>query len=195
MRVHTNAQSSLIALTAFLLLAISISASAQAPAQQNPVAPGQTQANQVNQPPVQNPFALLDLTQEQVQKIRLINAELKDERAAAVIRLRQAQRALNIALESPNPDEKLMEQRSREFADAQAATVRLSSLTEARVLQVLTQEQRDRLRQIRQRNQAMRRANQQNQRNGLGGQRTNSLQRGTNPPPPLRPNQRRPGRP
>ena len=98
----------------------------------------------------------LGLTQDQVQKIRLINAELKDQRQQATLRLRQARRALAEAVESPTPDETLISQRSRELAEAQASTIRLRSLTEARILQVLTPEQRARIREIRQRNQALR---------------------------------------
>jgi Spy/CpxP family protein refolding chaperone len=122
----------------------------------------------------------LNLTPEQIQKIRAINLELRDQRQAANQKQRLAQRALAEAIESPAPNEVLIEQRSHELADAQATTIRLRSLTEARVLQVLTPEQRIRLREIRQRNQAARReANQQ------------GLQRGVNATAPLGPNQRK----
>ena len=70
------------------------------------------------------------------------------------MKLRQAQRALAEAVESPTANESLIEQRSHEVADAQAATIRLRSLTEARILQVMTPEQRLKLREMRQRNQA-----------------------------------------
>src|SRR2546427_12881888 len=83
----------------------------------------------------------LNLTPDQIQKIRGINAELRDQRQAANLRLRLSQRALAEAVESPTPNEALIQQRSRAVADAQAATIRLRSLTEARILQVLTPEQ------------------------------------------------------
>lgn len=189
MKNTTTATPSLISLAALLMLAFSSQVRAQTPVQQPPAEPGPAQA-QVNQPnQVQDLFSQLNLTPEQVQKIRTINDELKDERQVANLRLRLAQRALTVAIESPTPDEKLIEQRSKEVAEAQAVTIRLRSLTEARVRQVLTPEQRTRLKEIRERNQALRRQNQQNQRNGQG-QRQSSLQRGTNPPP-LGPNQRR----
>lgn len=150
--------------------------------------PAQMQASQTNQAP---DLGQLNLTPEQIQKIRGINAELKDQRLAANQHLRLAQRALAEAIESPNPDEKLIDQRSREMADAQAATIRLRSLTEARVLQVLTPEQRIRLREMRQRNQALRRdGSQQLPGNGLG-RRPDGLQRNTNTSQPLGPRQRR----
>lgn len=126
----------------------------------------QTQGAQANQLP---DFRLLNLTPDQIQKIREINLALRDERQAANLKLRQAQRSLAEAVESPTPNEDLIAQRSREVAEAQANTIRLRSVTEARILQVLTPEQRMRLRDMRQRNQALRRANQQQQNpNGLG---------------------------
>ena len=131
----------------------------------------QDEVQQPNQPMAnQGPdLRFLGLTQDQVQKIRLINAELKDERQRAAMRLRQSRRALAEAVESPNPDETLISQRSRELAEAQTATIRVRSLTEARILQVLTPDQRVRLREMRQRNQAMRAG--QDQGDALGQRR------------------------
>jgi len=148
-----------------LLLLIGAGTITRAQTAQNPLDPAQTQTQtQANQVP---DFGPLNLTTDQVQRIRAINAELKDQRQAAIQHLRQAQRALTEAIESPTPNEALIDQRSHEVADAQAATIRLRSLTEARILQVLTSEQRVRLREMRQRNQALRRGgNQQFPRNG-----------------------------
>ena len=135
---------------------------------------GGQQANQIDQM-----LGPLNLTQEQVRRIRMINAELKDERQAANFRLRMAQRSLAEAIQSPTPDETLIAQRSKEVADAQANTIRLRSLTEVRVLQVLTPEQRIRLREMRARNQQMRRnGNQQLPR--ILGRQQNGLQRNSN---------------
>ena len=177
------------ALSLAVLLLIGAGTHSGAQNQQNPTQPAQsqTQTSQTSQIPDLGP---LNLTPDQIQKIRLINAELKDQRQAANQRLRLAQRALAEAVESPTTNEALIEQRSREVADAQAATIRLRSLTEARVLQVLTPEQRIRLREMRQRNQALRRGNQQ-----LPGDRANrrqdGLQGNNNSMPPLRPGQRK----
>jgi len=148
-----------------LLLLIGAGTITRAQTAQNPLDPAQTQIQtQANQVP---DFGPLNLTTDQVQRIRAINAELKDQRQAAIQHLRQAQRALTEAIESPTPNEALIDQRSHEVADAQAATIRLRSLTEARILQVLRPEQRVRLREMRQRNQALRRGgNQQFPRNG-----------------------------
>jgi Spy/CpxP family protein refolding chaperone len=173
---------------AVLLVLMGVSTTTRAQNAQNPVESPQTQTQtQANQIP---DFGPLNLTPDQIQKIRAIYAELKDQRQAAVQRLRQAQRALTEAIESPTPNEALIDQRSHEVADAQAATIRIRSLTEARILQVLTPEQRIRLREIRERNQALRReGNQQFPRNGAN--RQNGVQGNNNTLTPLRPGQRR----
>ena len=118
-------------------------------------------AQQVNN--VEQMLGPLNLTADQAQQIRRIYADVREERQAATFRLRTAQRALTEAIQSPTPNEALIEQRSKEVADAQATTIRLRSLTEARILQVLTQEQRMKLRQLRAEAQR-RNQNQQNPR-------------------------------
>ena len=163
-----------------LVMATFQPAKAQSPQQQSQNDVSQTQLTQADQM-----LGPLNLTPDQIQKIRGINADLRDQRQAANFRLRQSQRALAEAVESPTPNEELIEQRSREVADAQAATIRLRSLTEARILQVLTPEQRIKLREIRQRNQALRRSNnQQFPANGLGRRRDGLQQRNGNGVPP-----------
>src|SRR6266568_2012872 len=170
---------------AFVLLGTSVAAFAQTTQIQNQTDPSQAQNAQAQNQG--NELRLLGLTPDQIQKIRAINLDLKDERQAANMKLREAQRALADVVESPTPDEALIAQRSREVAEAQANTIRLRSLTEARILQVLTPEQRIRLRAMRQRNLALRRANQQQSPNGLGQRQ--GLQRGN--APMLSPNQRK----
>ena len=178
-----------------LLAIVGLQVRAQTPTPQNPSQPAQTQTQQISQAGQLPDFAQLNLSPDQIQKIRAINAELKDQRQAANLKLRQAQRALAEAVESPTPNETLIDQRSHELADAQAATIRLRSLTEARILQVMTPEQRIRLREMRQRNQALRRqANQQQPPGNVLRRRQQGLPRNANMPP-LRPNQRKLTRP
>lgn len=169
---------------AILLLLIGAGVGTRAQNSQGPLDNAQTQTQtQPNQIP---DFGPLNLTPDQIQKIRTINAEVKDQRQTAIQRLRQAQRALNEAIESPTPNEALINQRSQEVAEAQAATIRIRSLTEARILQVLTPEQRIRLREMRQRNQALRReGNQQFPRNGAN-RRQDGVQGNNNNLGPLR---------
>lgn len=167
-------------LTAALFLLFAAAAPAQTAQPQNSPDAVQVQQQQVNQ---MADFGFLNLTADQIQRIRAINLEVKDERQAAGMKLRQAQRALAEAVESPNPDENLIAQRSREVAEAQAHTIRLRSLVEARILQILTPEQRIRLREVRQRNLALQRAGQRQRP-------TQAFQRGAQSPM-LTPAQRR----
>ena len=150
--------------------------------------PAQMRANQApNQAP---DLAQLNLTPEQIQKWRAINAELKDRQQAATFRLRQARRALADAIEAPTSNEELIKQRSKEVSEAQAATNELQALRQARILQMLTPEQRVKLREIRQQNQARRPNNQQLPRTGLG-RRQDGLPRNANSAVPLGPKQRK----
>lgn len=188
MNRETRVRTKWIFFAAILLLSVvGVHVSAQSPASQNQIEPAQTQT-QANQPP---DFAQLNLSPEQIQKIRAINAELKDQRQAAGMKLRQAQRALAEAVESPTPNETLIGQRSHELADAQASTIRLRSLAESRILQVMTPEQRIRLREMRQQNQALRRqANQQQLPGRVLRQRRQGIQRNPNGAP-VQPGQRK----
>jgi Spy/CpxP family protein refolding chaperone len=190
MKNETKLRSSGTILTVVLLLAGAwMQARAQNPTTQNPVEPAENQVNKANQIPNLRP---LNLTPEQVQKIRDINADMREERQAANLKVRQANRALTEAVESPTPNQALIEQRSRELADAQVGIIRLRSLIEARVLrEVLTPEQRIRLREMRQ-NQALRReANQQRPGNGLR-QRQQGVNGQTGPGPNQRKRQQKP---
>jgi Spy/CpxP family protein refolding chaperone len=162
-------------LAAAVLVSFGISIQAQNTQQQQSAADvtqTQTQADQMLGP--------LNLTEDQIQKIRSINADLREERQGANLRLRMAQRALREAIQSPTPDENVISQRSKEVADAQANTIRLRSLTETRILQVLSPEQRIRLRELQQEAMINRRRNQQQ---GVGAlqRRPNALQRNQNP--------------
>ena len=158
------------------LLVAGESLRAQTPQTQQPT--DVVQQQQVNN--VERMLGPLNLTSDQAQQIRRIYSDLREERQAANFRLRKAQRALTEAIQAPTPDETLIEQRSKEVADAQANTIRLRSLTEARILQVLTQEQRQKLRQLRAQA-MMQRRNQQNPR--ALNRRQNALQPNQNTAP------------
>ena len=135
-----------------------------------------TAATQTTQTP--NLQTELGLTPDQIQKWRLLNQDLGPQERAGTQKVRQAKRALADAMESPNPNEEVIKQRAKELADAQSAMTQLQALRQARVLQILTPEQRVKLREIRQRDQALRR--QQQAPNGLGQRQ--QLKRGGNTP-------------
>jgi Spy/CpxP family protein refolding chaperone len=157
-----------------MVLVASGSLRAQMPEPQQTTDVVQQQRRQMNQ--IDQMLRPLNITPDQELRIQAIYAEMAEERQAATRRLRLAHRALSEAIQSPKPDEALIEQRSKEVSDAQATTIRLRSLTEARILQVLTQEQRQKLRQLRA--QAQIRRNQQNPRNP--GRDGNALQQNQN---------------
>src|SRR4030095_838062 len=116
-----------------------------ATAAQEPDAPPPPMQRDSNDDPIQE----LRLTPEQRQQIRAIRQEMQPERASVGQRLRDANRALQEALESDNPDEVSIQQKARDLAEAQAAQIRLRVLSEVRIRRVLTPEQRALLRELR----------------------------------------------
>jgi Spy/CpxP family protein refolding chaperone len=174
-----------------LVSGASMHAMAQNPSPQTQSDSTQTPPAQSNQIPNLEP---LNLTQDQIKQIRMINAGMKDERQAAGRRLTQAQRALTEAIESPNQDQALIAQRSHDVADAREALIRLRATAEARIIhEVLTPEQRAKVKEIRERNQALGRRDNQ-QLGGVGPGRRQGLPRNANAAAPLGPKQRRAGR-
>ena len=144
----------------------------------------QTQdATQTQTTQAPNLQAELGLTPDQIQKWRALNQELRPQEVAGVMRVRQAKRALDEAMEAQNPNEDVIKQRAKELADAQSAKTQLEALRQARVLQILTPDQRIKLKEIRERNQAVRRANQQQPQNvnGLNQRQQQRLKRQNSP--------------
>lgn len=153
---------------------------------------GYSQAQQ--QPPVSHepqqragggdPIRQLNLSPEQREQIRSIRQQTNVERAAINQRVAEANRALESALDSDNPEEALVEQKMKDLAAAQADAMRMRISTEVKIRRVLTVEQRAILRTLRQeardvqrerfemRDQRQKRReerpNLRNQRNGMG---------------------------
>jgi Spy/CpxP family protein refolding chaperone len=97
-----------------------------------------------------DPVRQLNLTPEQREQIRTIREQNQTERAAINERVRETNRALEAVLDSDSPDEAVVEERMREAAAAQVAAMRMRILTEVRIRRVLTSEQRNLLRTLRQ---------------------------------------------
>jgi Spy/CpxP family protein refolding chaperone len=91
----------------------------------------------------------LRLTPDQIQKIRQIQRETKDERAAINLRLRQSNRALQDVLDAETLDENLLEQRMQDVAAAQNAQMRMRIQTEVRIRRILNPSQLARWRELR----------------------------------------------
>jgi Spy/CpxP family protein refolding chaperone len=146
----------------FLLACAFVSTQAQTNTQ-----PPATQDNSATSaPPAQDLPTELNFTPEQAEQWRVINREFRSQQITADLKVRQARLALADAMEAPTPNEELIKQRAKDLADAQSAKTQLQALRQARVLQILTPEQRVKLREIRERNQALRR--QQLGPNGVG---------------------------
>ena len=96
-----------------------------------------------------DPIQQLRLTPEQRQRIRIIFAENKNERQIANRRLREANIALEQALDAESIDENLIDQRINEVAAAQAAQTRMRIRMELKIRRELRPEQLAVWRQIR----------------------------------------------
>ena len=102
-------------------------------------------------PPQDAPDLLgrLRLSPDQIQRIRLIQRDTKDERATIQQRLREANRALEESLDAENVDESVIDQRMQDVNAAQNAQLRLRIQTELRIRRILNPEQRAMLKEIR----------------------------------------------
>lgn len=99
--------------------------------------------------PPADPILQLNLTPEQRQKIRLLTQETRDERQTTNRRLREANAALDQALEADPIDENLVEQRINELTLAQAAQTRMRIQMELRIRRLLYPEQLATLKRLR----------------------------------------------
>jgi Spy/CpxP family protein refolding chaperone len=144
-----------------------------------------------------NPFRLLNLSPEQVEKIRAIRMQSDPEARALTRRMNIARRALDRALYDDDAEEPLVRQRAQELADAQSAVTRLRANVEWRIRSVLTPSQLSTLRELRARAQ-LRRLEERRGRRNRQGRPDNAFgppqatPDGDNSPPRL-PRPRRPG--
>ncbi len=142
----------------------------------------------------------LNLSPEQVTQMRSIQSESVPQAQQLNRQLNQARRALDEAIYSDNVDEALIEQRARDVAEAQAALVRFRAQTELRVRRILTPEQLQTFRNLRQEAMRERRierrlerqANPRRQGNALDNQnRQNNQNRAVQRPNAQTPRERR----
>lgn len=98
-------------------------------------------AQEPEPPPGGDPIQQLRLTPEQRQRIRQIFAENKDDRQLTNRRLREANFALEQALDAEPVNENLIEQRINELAAAQAAQTRMRIRMELKIRRELRPEQ------------------------------------------------------
>ena len=95
-----------------------------------------------------DPIEQLRLTPEQRQRIRMIREETQTERQIANRRLREANFALDQALDAEPVNDAVIEQRVNELAAAQATQLRMRIQMELKIRRVLRPEQLAVLRQM-----------------------------------------------
>lgn len=98
---------------------------------------------------VPDPIEQLRLSPDQRQAIRRIVADNRDERQSTNRRVREANVALDQALDAQPTDENLIEQRINELATAQAMQLRLRIQTEMKIRRILRPEQLATLQRLR----------------------------------------------
>ena len=99
--------------------------------------------------PNTDPIEQLRLTPDQRQAVRQIVADTRIERQSTNRRLREANVALDQALDTTPTDENLIEQRIDEVAAAQAAQLRMRINTEIKIRRILRPDQLATLRRLR----------------------------------------------
>lgn len=107
------------------------------------------QLNQGQPVDAPDPIEQLRLTPDQRQRIRVILEQNKDERQTTSRRLREANVALDQALDAEQIDENLIDQRISDLTTAQAAQMRMRIRTELQIRRELRPEQLATLRRLR----------------------------------------------
>lgn len=153
------------ALSAMLLFACAAQPRARAAQETNPRQPAKTTAQEESAPGNRIDWMRqLSLTPEQVAQIRQIRRQAETEGRALGRRLNEARRTLDEAIYAEAADDALIEERTREVAQSQAALMRLRASTELRVRRVLTPEQLNVFRQLRRQAQSRQRLRRQERR-------------------------------
>jgi Spy/CpxP family protein refolding chaperone len=91
----------------------------------------------------------LNLSKEQMQQIRRIHEEKREQMETAQMRLRDANRSLDRAIYADAVNESEIETRMKELVEAQGEVIKIRNMTELAVRKVLTQEQLARFREVR----------------------------------------------
>jgi Spy/CpxP family protein refolding chaperone len=143
----------LLALIVPLALAFALRAAAQSVAapQQSP-APSTVSPQEQTQQPSQGQLELiraLNLTTEQRAQIAQIRQETEEQARQINVRVRRARRALEQAIYADHADESVVQQRSKEVAEAEAARVQMRADAELKVRRVLTPDQFATFRELR----------------------------------------------
>jgi Spy/CpxP family protein refolding chaperone len=181
---------SLVAVACGFVIALLVFSAPVVHAQTNAPAPQQDEAtapqNNTSPNDAAGLLSRLNLSPEQVTQMREIQGQSVPEARQLTRRLNQTRRALDAAIYADTVDEALIQQRAHDVAEAQAALVNFRAQTELRVRRVLTPEQLQTFRILRQQAQQQRRIQRQLNRgvnpqrpaqNGLNGDNPNRQNR------------------
>lgn len=137
-------------LSIFLALVFCLPVVALAQDQRPPVPPPNVQAGPPNEP---KPNLLLELglSREQIQAMRKLNAERKPIEQEARRRFQDANRELNMAIYADTASDEVVQSRLKEFQAAQADLARIKFTNELAVRRLLTPDQLNKFRTLRQR--------------------------------------------
>jgi Spy/CpxP family protein refolding chaperone len=124
-----------------------------------------------------DPLRALNLSPDQLREIRAIREQNREEWRTVRLRLAEAHRALDEAVYADQINEALIEERAREVGAAQAAVARMRAVTELRIRRVMTPEQLNTLRTMREQARAEGRARQENRTGARQRQRRERLGR------------------
>lgn len=124
----------------------------------------------------------LGLSLEQVQQMRIINAENRERMRDVLFRWEEARRNLDQAVYGDQVDEQLVKARLKELMEAQAEIVRIQTMTELAIRKVLTPEQLVRFRELRQRFAERRQNRQARPRDFLRNKPNQKFGKGQKPP-------------
>jgi len=130
-------------------------------------------------------LAELGLSREQVQQIRRANQERRPATMQAQRRMREANRALDMAIYQDVASDDEFHLRLKEFQAAQAEIARLRFESELSVRRILTPEQLGRFRVLRQRFAEERREDRRDRRGRPGGPGMRSIQDAPPRKPPV----------
>jgi Spy/CpxP family protein refolding chaperone len=124
-----------------------------------------------------DPLRALNLSPDQLREIRAIREQNREEWRTVRQRLAEAHRALDEAVYADQINEALIEERAREVGAAQAAVARMRAVTELRIRRVMTPEQLNTLRMMREQARAEGRMRQENRSGARQRQRRERLGR------------------
>ncbi len=136
--------------TSFILTILLLIVSISAVKAQDETPPEEAPPQNFNQARRPNLLAELDLSQNQIQQIRRINADKRPLVREAQQKWREANRRLDQAIYANVADETEIQVRLKDAQVAQAELIKIRSATEFAVRQILTPDQLVKFREIRQ---------------------------------------------